>query len=483
MARMLHIFDCLMVVGYLWVLVYWYRVPWSMYYTRLAILTGVSVFICFQSYQLYRSWRGWKFFLEFIVILKAWGTVMGILLFYFFLFKISHAYSRFIILIWSLTTPFLIFLLHTGARKILRIVRSRGKNVRRAVVVGAGDLGTNLLAEVESMPWTGIEVIGFFDDKILNHNEKRETSKKRAPFLEGAIEKSEKKLEDYLLIEGKPLLGSTADVVLFLKEHQIDYVYIALPMRAERKIFKILRECRSLGARIYLIPDLYLYGLHHAEVQSLGDMLILNFNPHTEWKRSFDIVFSLLVIIFTLPFTLLIALIVKCGDGGPVFYSHKRITVTGKTFNCLKFRTMKVGAEDMLEQLLTDNPELRAEWNTAFKLKNDPRVTAVGKILRKTSLDELPQFLNVLKGEMSVVGARPVVADELTDFYKDSAGLYCSAKPGITGPWQVGRRSNIDDYQERVEIDDWYILNFSLWTDIKIIFKTILRMFTGKGAY
>ncbi len=461
-AKLLHIFDCLLVVGYLWGLVYWFDIPWSIYYTRLAVITGVSSFIAFQSYQLYRSWRGWKFFLEFIVIFKAWGTVIGLLLFYFFLFKISHAYSRMVFLIWSFSTPFLLFLLHTGARKLLRFFRKKGKNVRRAVIVGAGDLGKNLLAEVEAMPWTGIDVVGFFDDKTVNE------------VTDGA---------DLFTIKNKPFLGTTDNIVEYLKDHPIDYIYIALPMRAEQKIFRILRDCRSLGARIYLIPDLHLYGLHHAEVQSLGDLLILNFNPHTEWKRSFDVIFSLLVILCSLPFTLLIAVLIKLSDGGPVFFKHKRITVTGKTFNCLKFRSMRVGADKMLKTILAENPEMRAEWEATFKLKNDPRVTAIGRFLRKTSLDELPQFINVLKGEMSVVGARPVVADELEDFYKDSAGLYCSAKPGITGPWQVGRRSNVDDYQERVEMDDWYILNFSLWTDIKIIVKTVLRMFTGKGAY
>ncbi len=481
-ARMLHIVDCLLVVGYLWGLVHWFHVPWSSYYSRLAIIAGVCAFISFQSFQLYRSWRGWKLILEFVVILKAWGAVVGLLLFYFFLFKISHAYSRFVILVWSLSSPFLIFGLHTAARKLLRSFRSRGKNVRRAVIVGAGNLGKELLAEVESMPWSGIDVVGFFDDKILQQK-KQKAKTPENPSRYDIIIAEQEVGNGYSSIAGKPLLGCISDIVGYLKEHQIDYVYIALPMRAERKIFKILRECRSLGARIYLIPDIYLYGLHHARVQSLGDMLILNFNPHTEWKRSFDVVFSLLVLLLTLPLTLVIALLIKCSDGGPVFYRHKRITITGKTFDCLKFRSMVVGADTMLEKLFSERPELRDEWESTFKLKNDPRVTAIGRVLRKTSLDEFPQFLNVLKGEMSVVGARPVIADELTDFYKESAGLYCSAKPGITGPWQVGRRSNIDDYQERVEIDDWYILNFSLWTDVKIIIKTVIRMFTGKGAF
>jgi putative colanic acid biosynthesis UDP-glucose lipid carrier transferase len=457
MARFLHLFDCLLVVGYLWLLVNWYRVPWSPYYTRLMIITAVITFISFQSFQLYRSWRGWKYFLEFLVILRAWGTIIGILLFYFFIFKISHAYSRVVILIWSITTPLLIFILHLAARKLLRVLRARGKNVRRAVVVGAGELGTNLLKEVESMPWAGIEVLGFFDDKI---DEQTTTE-----------------------ISGRPLLGNISDITEYLKLHDIDYVYIALPMRAEKKIFTILRECRSLGARIYLVPDLYLYGLHHSEIQSLGSLLILNFNPNTEWKRSFDLIFSTAALVFTLPLTLVIAALVKFSDGGPVFFKHKRITAAGKTFNCLKFRTMKVGADKDLELMLAEDPKLRKEWEQNYKLKSDPRITRIGKFLRRTSLDEFPQFINVIRGEMSVVGARPVVDNELNGFYKESAGRYCSMKPGITGPWQVGRRSNVDEYQERVQLDDWYILNYSLWTDIKIIIKTVYCMIRGNGAY
>lgn len=456
-ARLLHLFDCLLVIGYLSLLVNWYRVPWSTYYTRLVIITFVLTFVSFQSFQLYRSWRGWKFFLEFLVVLKAWGTVIGLLLFYFFIFKISHAYSRVVFLIWSVTTPILIFILHMAARKLLRLIRAKGKNVRRAVVVGAGDLGATLVNEVESMPWAGIEVLGFFDDKI----------------------------DEFTIpeIHNKPLFGDINAIYDYLSHNDIDYVYIALPMRAEKKIFKILRECRSLGARIYLVPDLYLYGLHHAEMQSLGNLLILNFNPNTEWKRSFDLIFSIAVLVLTFPMTLAVAIAVKFSDGGPVFYRHRRVTAAGKEFNCLKFRTMVVGADKKLKKILDSDESLRKEWEQTYKLKNDPRITLVGKFLRKTSLDEFPQFINVIRGDMSVVGARPIVNNELNGFYKDSAGRYCSMKPGITGPWQVGRRSNVDDYQERVQMDDWYILNYSLWTDIKIILKTVYCMIRGNGAY
>ncbi len=455
-TKLLNLVDCAIVCVFLWALVTWYRVPWSYFYTDLIWLSfGLSI-VSFQYFQLYRSWRGWKFYMEFFVIVKAWSVVVGILLFYFFVFKISHAYSRLVFLIWSIGTPVLLFAAHVIARKVLRYFRSKGKNIRRAIVVGAGEVGVNLAKEVEATPWAGIEVLGFFDDKI-------------------APEEAEARL-------GKPIIGNIADIRDFLLTNTIDYVYIALPMRAEKKIFAILRECRSLGARIYLVPDIYVYGLHHAEIQSLGNTIILNFNPNTEWKRSFDLLFSSLVLLCIAPLLLLIGGLVKFQDGGPVFYKHRRITATGREFGCLKFRSMVVNAEEQLEGILAENSDKQREWAGTYKLKNDPRVTRLGRFLRKTSLDELPQFFNVLRGDMSVVGARPIVGQELTDFYKDSAGRYCSMKPGITGPWQVEKRSDTTDYDERVDMDDWYILNYSLWTDIKIIAKTVKRVFDGKGA-
>ena len=185
---------------------------------------------------------------------------------------------------------------------------------------------------------------------------------------------------------------------------------------------------------------------------------------------------------------LLIMLCIKLDSRGPVFYRHTRIMATGREFECLKFRTMVVDAEKQLSELLEKDPALAEEWAKNYKLKDDPRITRIGRFLRRTSLDELPQFINVLRGEMSVVGARPIVGKELEEYYKksdsdQSAGRYVSMKPGITGPWQVSKRNDMDDYKERVELDDWYVLNHSLWYDVKIIFKTIRCMFSGKGAY
>lgn len=459
--RLLHFVDCALVCFFLWFYVMLYQVPWSPYYTRLEILVFIASFISFHSFQLYRSWRGWKYYREFLVILKAWATVVGILLVYFFIFKISIAYSRVVFIVWTLTTPVLIFLAHLFVRRLLQRYRTQGKNIRHAVIVGAGDLGVRMAKEMEAIPWAGIEVVGFFDDKIEPTEELR--------------------------LLGRPLLGRIDEIEDYLRSNDIDYVYIALPMRAERKIFKILQKCRDLGAQIYLVPDLYIFGLHHAEIQSLGEMLVLNFNPDTEWKRDFDVIFSSLVLLILSPLLLTIALLIKVDSPGPVLYRHRRIMATGREFQCLKFRTMVVDAEERLEELLHTNPDLREEWHQYYKLKEDPRITRIGKFLRRTSLDEFPQFLNVLRGEMSVVGARPIVGKELEAFYKGngehSAGRYCSMKPGITGPWQVMMRNDVDDYQERVKLDDWYVLNYSLKNDLTIIIKTVYRMFNGKGAY
>ncbi|NLZ16280.1 MAG: sugar transferase [Desulfobulbaceae bacterium] len=459
--RFLHLLDCCLACFLLWALTTLYDVIWSTYYTRLLVVVFVLCFCLFHNFQLYRSWRGWKYYKELFVILRAWAAVVAALLAYFFLFKISEAYSRAVIIVWSLTTPFILFMAHLAVRRVLRHYRARGKNIRHAVIVGAGDLGLRTAQRIEDVPWAGIVVAGFFDDKV--------------------------ELGASLQALGKPLLGRTDDVEGYLRQHELDYVYIALPLRAERKIFKILKDCRDLGAQLYLVPDIYVFGLHHAEIQSLGDLLVLNFNPDLEWKRSFDVCFSLAVLILLFPIYLLIALAIKLDSPGPVLFRHKRIMATGRPFYCLKFRTMEVDAEKRLQELLAADTDKRAEWERHYKLKDDPRITRIGRFLRRTSLDELPQFVNVLKGEMSVVGARPIVGKELEDYYKTnddhSAGRYCSMKPGITGLWQVMKRSDIVDYKERVELDDWYVLNVSLKTDIHIIIKTVSCMFNGKGAY
>lgn len=455
-VKVLHAVDCAAVVAFLWLLTKAYRLPWEEPYTHLCIVTCILCLFVFHSFQLYRSWRGHGLHNELLIICKAWGTVVGLLLFLAFILKVSYAFSRFVILHWFIFTPLLLMILHMAVRITLRTFRSKGVDQRNAVIIGAGELGMRVAEHIENTPWAGITVAGFFDDRKDNG--------------------------DPTLGE-KTILGKIPDLPDYLRNNLVDYVYIALPMRAEEKIFSILTNCRTLGAEVYLVPDLYLFGLFNAQLQSLGDLLLLNFNPYNRWKRYFDVAFALAAIVFTLPLTLLIAACVKLGDGGPIFYGHQRITSTGKVFKCLKFRTMRVDAEQKLKEILEGDPEARAEWKRTFKLKNDPRVTPVGRFLRSTSLDELPQFLNVLKGEMSVVGARPIVYEELDNYYKENAGLYCSTKPGMTGLWQVGKRSDTTDYAERVKLDRYYVLNNTFWLDLKIIVKTLRAMIDRRGAY
>jgi exopolysaccharide production protein ExoY len=198
-------------------------------------------------------------------------------------------------------------------------------------------------------------------------------------------------------------------------------------------------------------------------------------------KRSFDIVFSIISIIALTPIMLLISLLILIFDGGPAIIRHERIGRGGASFSCLKFRTMIKNGEDILRAHLEENTIAQKEWEQTRKLTNDPRVTKIGKILRKTSLDELPQIFNILVGEMSFVGPRPIVYEEIKRY--GSAFLdYRQTRPGLTGAWQISGRSDVT-YDVRIELDRSYISNWSLWLDMKIILKTIPAVIRAKGVY
>lgn len=203
---------------------------------------------------------------------------------------------------------------------------------------------------------------------------------------------------------------------------------------------------------------------------------------HRAIKRIFDIAFSLSILVLFLPVFAIIALIVAATSKGAIVYAHSRVGRGGKKFGCYKFRSMYFDADKRLEELLKSNPELKKEWEKNFKLKNDPRITPIGSFLRKTSLDEFPQFWNVLKGDLSVVGPRPVIQDEIVKYYGDKAAFVLSIRPGLTGLWQVSGRSNTS-YDVRVSLDEEYINKQSLALDIKLVLKTIPAMLTSRGAY
>ena len=197
-------------------------------------------------------------------------------------------------------------------------------------------------------------------------------------------------------------------------------------------------------------------------------------------KRGFDIVFGTLLIVSLLPVFALLAVLVM-SDGGPATFGHVRVGRNGKSFRCLKFRSMVLNADQVLKALIESDPQVRAEWERDFKLKNDVRITRIGRFLRRTSLDELPQLWNVVRGDMSLVGPRPVIDQEL-ERYGANVRYYLMAKPGMTGLWQVSGRSTTD-YATRVSLDVAYVKNWSLLRDVSILFKTFKVVFKGSGAY
>jgi Undecaprenyl-phosphate galactose phosphotransferase WbaP len=197
-------------------------------------------------------------------------------------------------------------------------------------------------------------------------------------------------------------------------------------------------------------------------------------------KRVLDFVGALLIFIVVAPLMLVIAVAITL-DGGPAIFRHRRIGVRGRPFYCLKFRTMSVNAQEMLEAHLASDPEARAEWTANFKLKHDPRITRLGGWLRKSSLDELPQLFNVLSGEMSLVGPRPIVSQEISR-YGGEFGFYAYCRPGLTGLWQISGRSDVE-YSQRVTLDRQYVSGWSLWRDVLIILATPKVFLVKSGAY
>lgn len=258
---------------------------------------------------------------------------------------------------------------------------------------------------------------------------------------------------------------------------------------AELSLYKNLIEEMTLHfPELQFVPSLSGLPLfemepHHFfshEVLILKSRNNLHFRPRIWLKRSFDISASMVILTLLAPVLLWIALRIRLA-GPKVLFKHRRIGQSGKTFNCYKFRTMAINSDQILTDLLAKNPAIKKEWEEKMKITNDPRITTIGHFLRKTSLDELPQLWNVLRGDMSLVGPRPIVDKEI-ERYGNRFDFYTSVKPGITGLWQVSGRSDTD-YKTRVQLDTWYVKNWTLWYDIAILFKTFRVVLNRSGAY
>jgi Undecaprenyl-phosphate galactose phosphotransferase WbaP len=251
--------------------------------------------------------------------------------------------------------------------------------------------------------------------------------------------------------------------------------YVCAQLARERVNFTVVQPTHNLSV-IGMTPQFFLG--QEVMLMSCNDGLD---NPLARiLKRGFDIVFSLSALVAASPVILLLAFIVK-RDGGPALYRHKRIGLNGKVFHCLKLRSMVANSNEILDKYLAENPDARDEWLRDHKLRNDPRITRIGAFMRRLSLDELPQLLNVLCGEMSIVGPRPIIVAEAAKYDNDIT-FYYRVRPGITGLWQVSGRNDVT-YAERVRMDSWYVRNWSLWNDIAIICKTFNVVAKGSGAY
>lgn len=257
----------------------------------------------------------------------------------------------------------------------------------------------------------------------------------------------------------------------------------------QSKLTELIYKVQPLVKNMGIIPNLVGVPMGGIEVESLFNeklmLLRLKNNlarPLNRYiKVAFDFVLTLLGSIVIAPILIFISVWIYLDSPGPIIFKHIRIGKDGKEFPCYKFRSMCVDANSRLEKLLEDDPVAKEEWAKDFKLKNDPRITKSGAFLRKTSLDELPQIFNVLKGEMSLVGPRPIIKAEM-ERYGDYINDYLMVKPGITGLWQVSGRNDID-YSERVLLDSWYVRNWNIWIDLVMLFKTFKVVIRKDGAY
>jgi exopolysaccharide biosynthesis polyprenyl glycosylphosphotransferase len=434
----------------------------------LAVYCSFLVVVVFPLFHMYQSWRKTLVMHQIRILAMAWITVL--IAFNLIIIFLSNKEQLAVMTPYGLFASagfnywaLMVFAGLGSARLVVHValgfIRSRGRNLQTAVIIGAGDTGQKLAKHLYENRWIGIDVVGFYDDKLSKGTEIRTGSSILGP-VRGSIE------------------GCQDDI----ERNNVDLVFLALPMSAEKKITRIVGRLGTSGHTVLMVQDLFSFGIQKARTQQLGELQLMDFYLFPLWKRIFDIVFSLGVVLTTFPIWIAIMAAIKFEDGGPFFFRHPRVTEAGKKFHCLKFRSMHPNAQDRLKQILDRDPLLQQQWKESYKLRIDPRVTQVGKILRRFNLDELPQFLNVLTGEMSVVGARPVVPEELDKYYREVTLTYCAMKPGITGPWQVNKRRDMLDYAGRVELDRRYILNCTIWLDLKIIVKTIWRTLGKKGA-
>jgi undecaprenyl-phosphate galactose phosphotransferase len=290
-------------------------------------------------------------------------------------------------------------------------------------------------------------------------------------------------------IDGVKIHKGVDEAGRYIESCNITDVVITMPGASGEKITGLVNKLQHKANRILIVPDVFgtaVTGtnlLHFFQEQTLALELKNNLDSpfNIVSKRVFDYMAALLLTLLLIIPLIAIALAIRLTSSGPAIYKQPRVGRRGKEFMCYKFRTMYADADERLARILKENSEAREEWERQWKLTDDPRITPIGNFLRVTSLDELPQLFNVLKGQMSLVGPRPVTQEEIENYYRDSAELCFSVPPGITGLWQVSGRSNTS-YDYRIALDSWYVRNWNMWLDIVILLKTVSVVIKMEGA-
>ncbi|TCJ97986.1 undecaprenyl-phosphate galactose phosphotransferase [Volucribacter psittacicida] len=377
---------------------------------------------------------------------------------------IAFSKSYFSRYLWGITWICAVILVPFGRIFVKYLLIKLGWYIKETIIIGNGKNALDAYNAITSEPYLGLNIKYFITS---NNDEHKHISHLNIPIIEG------KDNQIWNLISQE----KDFQFILALENNENDSLDFWLRELARK-------NCRSVSV-IPTLRGLPLYSTDMTFIFSYEVMLLRINNNLAKLssrilKRTMDIIGSITIITLLSPLLLMIYFIIK-KDGGNAIYGHTRIGRNGKAFSCLKFRSMVVNSKEVLEHLLATDPIAKAEWEKDFKLKNDPRITPIGHFLRKTSLDELPQLFNVLKGEMSLVGPRPIVKEEL-ERYQQDIDYYFMAKPGMTGLWQVSGRNDVD-YEMRVYFDAWYVKNWSLWNDIAILFKTIEIVLKRKGAY
>ncbi len=431
------------------------RAPLSSYLPYALIFAGL-VYINYRASGLYRNNRGRSYWDELYAVINGVTNSTVVLLGMYFLFQ-PLVYSRLMAIYVAIITIVLLGLVRLTRRIAQTYLRSKGVGVQRTLIIGAGEVGGAILRTMVARKELGYQPIGYMDD--------------------GAGKAD----ADLGRVKG---LGIPRNLRQTIREHVIDLVVIAMPWREHARILELVQAARKGGAEVRVVPDLFQLNMRQVQVENLDGIPLLGVNGevvlqgHQRFmKRAIDLIVIAVAVPLWLPLLLLIALAIRLEGTGPVFYSQKRIGLNGKPFNMMKFRSMIPDAEKLREQLVKES----GEDPRHPKLKNDPRITRVGRFIRSTSLDELPNLMNVILGQMSLVGPRPPTPDEVA-LYEPWHMQRLQTLPGMTGLWQISGRSDVP-FEEMCLLDIYYIENWSVGLDAQILMMTVPRVLLRQGAY